>query len=85
MLGQHWSFRMHCGKILSHINSFYLMTFIILRGPTALPFKRLPRNLLYSHNRFSDSSNEGFCKIILSLRNGPLENLWRPRRSTIFV
>ena len=40
------------------------MAFIIWRGPTrVLPFKRLPPNLLYSYNRFSDSSNKGFCKI----------------------
>ena len=39
------SFRIHCAKILNHINSPYHMAFIILRDPTALPFKRLPRNL----------------------------------------
>ena len=28
------SFRMHCGKILNHMNSTYHMAFIIWRGPS---------------------------------------------------
>ena len=41
------SFGVHCEKILNQINSIYHMAFIVWRGHTALPFRRLPRNLPY--------------------------------------
>ena len=39
------SFGVHCAKIFNHINSSYHMAFIVWRGHTALPFKRLQCNL----------------------------------------